>query len=615
MSIAMSADQVRLLGQLLDREKIAPEATPIPRRGHDQQDIPLSFAQQRIWFVHRLQPTSTLYNSVGTAHLRGQLDVEVLRQSVAETVRRHEILRTTYRLVNGRPVQHIGPSSAVTLTLTDLTGRPPGERAAAARACQNRLLNQPFDLERDMPLRAALLRLAPDEHWLVLAVHHIAGDGWSLGVFQRDMAALYDAFLHGSPSPLPELPLQYADFALWQRERSRGDAERRELDYWREKLHGAPLLDLPTRPRHRDGDWDGSAVIFDLPAGLVRSLSRTGESEHATLYMVLLAALAVVFSRWSGQRDLVIGSPIANRDRLDLEDLIGCFVNTLPLRLDTSGDPTFRSLLRQAREVCLEAYAHQGAPFERIVEYVNPERGTGEQAPLIRHMFGLDNAPRPAISLPDLDFEFDVYRPEQARFDIEWVLVPTRAGGVGGRVWYATRLFDESSIARLLASLRTALTAAAADPDMPIARLPILAGSERVRLLERFSGTADGTAGPKRPATPPGCETRWGSGQARWRCTSARWTSGPRRTGRRSRSRPWRPCHAAGGPCSRTQRDRPIPPIWPGSSRPSGPVSSSAPHLSLPRCLRAVTRTALTRGICCWAANSHGQDCWRSAGD
>jgi non-ribosomal peptide synthetase component F/acyl carrier protein/SAM-dependent methyltransferase len=486
---ALSADRIRLLGRLLDEKKIAPQAPPIPRRRHSLAELPLSFAQQRIWFVHRLQPASTLYNGAGTARLRGHLDVDVLRRCVDETIRRHEILRTIYKLVEGRPVQRVEAAAALALPVTDLSHLRPTARTAAARVRQNRLMNQPFDLERDLPLRAELLRLAPEEHWLVLALHHIAGDGWSLGVFQREMAALYTAYRYGRPSPLPELSLQYGDFAIWQREWLSDDAQDGELDYWRDRLAGAALLELPTvRPRQIGGGQDGSAVIFELTPSLTRRLTALGDSERSTLYMVLLTAAAVVFSRWTGQQDVVIGTPIANRNRLDLEDLIGCFVNTLPLRLDTSGNPSFRSLLRQARQVCLGAYAHQDAPFERIVESVSPERGIGGETPLVRHMLGLDNAPRPAVSLPDLDVEFDIVRPEKARFDIEWVLNPTAGGGLTGRVWFATGLFDQAYLARLLAGLRTVLTAAAADPNLPIGQLPVLAESERAQLLERFSG-------------------------------------------------------------------------------------------------------------------------------
>jgi non-ribosomal peptide synthetase component F/SAM-dependent methyltransferase/acyl carrier protein len=495
----LSADQVRLLSRLLDEKKIARQAAAIPRRRDGLADIPLSFAQQRIWFVHRLQPASTLYNGAGVARLRGHLDVAVVRRCVNETIRRHEILRTTYKLVGGRPVQRVEAPVTVALPVTDLTHLPPSARTAAAVVCQNRLINQPFDLEREPPFRAELLRIAPQEHWLVLVLHHIAGDGWSLGVFHREMAALYTAYLYGQPSPLPELSLQYGDFALWQREGLSGDAGNGELDYWRERLEGAALLELPTvRPRQAGGVQDGSAAPFELTPGLVQRLSALGESERSTLYMVLLAATAVVFSRWSGQQDVVVGTPIANRNRLDLEHLIGCFVNTLPLRLDTSGNPSFRALLRQARQVCLGAYAHQDAPFERIVESVNPERGIGGETPLVRHMLGLDNAPRPKISLPDLDVRFDVMRPEKARFDIEWVL-HQKDGGLSGRVWFATDLLDQASITRLLASVRTVLMAAAADPDQLVSRLPILAESERAQLLERFSGAAPGEPEAIRP--------------------------------------------------------------------------------------------------------------------
>ncbi|MFI0480792.1 condensation domain-containing protein [Actinomadura sp. 9N215] len=493
---AMSADRVRLLARLLDEKGIAPATSSISRRAAGREDVPLSFAQQRIWFFHQLQPTSTLYNIAGTARLRGRLDVDVLRRCLAEVVRRHEILRTTYRLADGHPVQVVGAApAALDLPVADLTGLAAAERGAAERAWRQRLADRPFDLAKEIPLRAALLRTAPDEHRFLLVQDHIATDGWSLGVLLRELAALYPAFRDGRPSPLPEPPVQYADFTLWQREWLAGDVERDQLDYWRERLAGATLLELPTgRPRAARTGWDGGRVPFGLPPDLVRRLSALGNSERATLYMVLLAASAVVFSRWSGQDDVVIGSPIANRNQLDVEDLIGCFVNTLPLRLDTSADPTFRSLLRQAREVCLGAYSHQDAQFERIVEAVNPQRGAGGQTPLVRHMLGLHNAPRPVLDLPDLDIDFDDVSTGKARFELELELELTPEGGIGGRVWFATDLFDEATVERLLGCLRTVLAAAADDPGLPVERMPMLPEGERVRLIERFSGAAEAAA-------------------------------------------------------------------------------------------------------------------------
>ena len=323
--------------------------------------FPPSFAQERLWFFDQLEPASASYRLSMVRRLGGRLDVQALERSLNEIVRRHESLRTTFPAVDGQPVQAVLSSLAVALPVVDLREVPSDEREGQARQMATEELLRPFDLAKGPLLRPMLLSLDAEDHVLVVALHHIVSDGWSMGVLSRELSTLYEAYSAGRPSPLPELPIQYADFAVWQRQWLQGAVLDKQLVYWREQLDGSPaLLSLPTdRPRPLIQTYRGARQSLTIPQALSESLKALSIEEGATLFMTLLAALQVLLYRYTGQEDIVVGTPIANRNREEIEGLIGFFVNTLVMRSDLSGNPTFRELLGQVREVCLGAYEHQ----------------------------------------------------------------------------------------------------------------------------------------------------------------------------------------------------------------------------------------------------------------
>ncbi|HLL46076.1 MAG TPA: condensation domain-containing protein, partial [Longimicrobiaceae bacterium] len=340
-----------------------------PIRRQAPPEAPLSFAQQRLWFIHQLDGGGAAYHVPAALRLEGRLDVAALGRGVEELVSRHEALRTVFAVRDGAPVQVVAPA-ACPLPVEDLTHLPGAEREAEARRIAAAEAARPFDLERGPLFRAKLLRLGAGEHVLVLCMHHLVADGWSLDVLFRELAALYGAFTRGEPSPLPPLPVRYADYALWQREHLDGEVLERQLAYWRERLAGAPgVLELPTdRPRPAEQSFRGARERFRLAPGTTAAVRALGAREGATPYMVLLAAFQLLLARYSGEDDLVVGSPIAGRTRPETEGLVGFFANTLALRGDLSGRPTFRELLGRVRETALGAYQHQEVPFEKLVE-------------------------------------------------------------------------------------------------------------------------------------------------------------------------------------------------------------------------------------------------------
>ena len=354
----------------------APPVTPAPRAAPP----PLSFAQQRLWFLHELEPSTSAYSIPTAVRLTGRLDAAALRRAVAEVVRRHESLRTSFRMADGRPVQVIDPEGDFEWRALDLEAWPAAVRLEEARRVAEEEARRPFDLARGPLLRAALLRLADEEHVLVVTMHHIVSDGWSMSVLVREVGALYKAHGEGVAAPLPELPIQYADFAVWQRRWLAGRVLEKHLDYWKRQLGGGdiPALDLPTdRPRPDVQSFRGASRTALYPRSLSDALNAVCRREGVTLFMLLLAAFAVLLRRYTGQTDIVVGSPIANRNREELEPLIGFFVNTLVLRADLSDDPTFAELLGGVRRIALDAYTHQDLPFEQLVEELQPERSLG----------------------------------------------------------------------------------------------------------------------------------------------------------------------------------------------------------------------------------------------
>ncbi|MGH7927527.1 MAG: condensation domain-containing protein, partial [Candidatus Binatia bacterium] len=351
------------------RQELGLQALPMLPVSRDKP-LPLSFSQQRLWFLDQYEPNSSVYNVPGALRLRGSLDVAALERGLNEIIRRHESLRTTFSLVDGEAVQVIAPSAELSLAVVDLRDCPEGGSEEQAQQLGNEETRLAFDLAKGPLFRSKLLRLGEDDHVLLLTMHHIVSDGWSMGVLHRELSVLYEGFSRSQPSPLPELPIQYADFALWQRQWLEGPELDRQLSYWKKQLEGAPgILNLPTdRPRPAVQSYRGARRSFELSKEVTQKLKALSQTEGVTLFMSLLAACQSLLYRYTGQEDIVVGSPIANRTRTELEGLIGLFVNTLVLRTDLSGNPSFREVLQRVCRTALEAYEHQDLPFEKLVE-------------------------------------------------------------------------------------------------------------------------------------------------------------------------------------------------------------------------------------------------------
>jgi amino acid adenylation domain-containing protein len=457
----------------------APPLVPRPREGA----LPLSFAQQRLWFLDQLEPGSTAYHMPYALRLRGALDVPVLERALAEIVRRHETLRTRFPAAGGEPSQVIDPAGPVSIPVQDLRHLTADVREDEARRIAGAEARAPFDLARGPLLRARLLRLADEEHALLFTLHHAVSDGWSTGILVREVSELYGAFSRGEASPLAELPVQYADFAAWQRAWLRDEVLEAQLDYWRTALAGAPpLLELPTdRPRPPVPSDRGASVPFALPAETMRAVQALSRREGATPFMTLLAAWQLLLARYSGQDDVSVGAPVAGRTRMETEGLIGFFVNTLVLRADLSGAPSFRQLLGRVREATLGAHQHQDVPFEKLVEELAPGRSMG-QAPLFQVLFVLQNNARELLRLGDLAAEPMAADAESAKFDLTLSLMETE-DGLAGSLGYRTELWDAVTAQRMAAHFAALVRAACADPDVPAFRLPMVDDAERAALL------------------------------------------------------------------------------------------------------------------------------------
>ncbi|HEU0052692.1 MAG TPA: condensation domain-containing protein, partial [Longimicrobium sp.] len=455
-----------------------PPLPPVVPVGRDRA-LPLSFAQERLWFLDRLMPGATFYNIPVALRLSGALDRAALERSLGEILRRHEALRTTFREVDGVPVQVIAPFRGYWLPLEELPAGDGEAREERALRRAREVAERPFDLAAGPPFRATLLRLDEADHVLVVCTHHVASDGWSTGVFFRELSALYAAYRDGAASPLPEPAVQYADYAVWQRERLAGDALARPLAYWRERLADAPeLLELPTdHPRPAERTYGGARERFVLTDALRERLEALGRKEGATLFMVLLAAFQVLLSKYARSEDVVVGSPIAGRTRREVEELIGFFVNLLVLRTDLSGDPPFREALRRVREATLGAYEHQEVPFERLVEELRPRRALGH-SPLFQVLFTLQSADRADAALPEMRVRPLDVEPEVARFDLSLVVIPD-GRGLRGSLEYSTALFDAATIRRMLGHLEALLARVADDADPRLSELPPFSPHER----------------------------------------------------------------------------------------------------------------------------------------
>ncbi|HEX2202177.1 MAG TPA: amino acid adenylation domain-containing protein, partial [Longimicrobium sp.] len=465
-----------------------PSVVPVGR----DRPLPLSFAQERLWFLDQLESDSAFYNIPTALRLSGALDVGALERALGEVVRRHESLRTTFPEVDGAPVQAVAPFGGFALAVDDLSALDETRREAEVRRRVAEDAGRPFDLAAGPLFRAALLRLGAEEHVLLLSMHHVVSDGWSFGVLFRELSALYEAYVAGEEPPLPELPVQYADFAVWQRAQLRGEALERQLAYWKGRLTGAPaLLELPTdRPRPAVQTYRGAEEAVELPAGLLERLETLGRGEGATLYMVLLGAFQLLLSKYAGTDDVVVGSPMAGRTRGEVEGLIGFFVNTLVLRTDLSGDPTFRELLGRVRDTTLGAYEHQEVPFERLVEVLQPERSLSH-APLFQVMFTQEDVEGTRAALPGLRAESVDAEVTTTKFDLTLSL-GSDDGRLRGSITYSTALFDRETIRRMAAHLERVLEQVSSRPDARLSEVELPSAEERDVVLHAWNRTEAG---------------------------------------------------------------------------------------------------------------------------
>ncbi|MGJ4946579.1 amino acid adenylation domain-containing protein, partial [Bradyrhizobium sp. HKCCYLS1011] len=452
-------------------------------------ELPLSFAQERLWFLEQFGGVGSSYNIAVAIRLEGTLDTKALELALAEIVRRHEILRTRFETVRGRGIQVIEPPTSYRLDLVDLSRLPVHMQSAEADRQRRDHAAELFDLSATPPFRTRLIRLAPERHLLLLAVHHIISDAWSSEVLIGEVTTLYQAFRAGKPSPLEPLPVQYADYAIWQRQWLCGDVLERQLSYWTERLAGAPpQLDLPTdRPRQSGATLAGAHHWFSVSRPTVSALRNLAREENATLFMVLLAAFQLLLSRYCGQSDILIGSPVAGRRRHELQDLIGFFANILVLRADCSGRQSFRDLLRQVKTTVLDAYAHQDLPFERLVEALQPDREMARH-PLVQVMFALQQAPFEGLVIPGLQLTPIPAENKQTKFDLT-VHAYDAKHSFDVAIEYAAELFDRSTIERLGRHLHQLLDAIVADPDCRIRDLPLLSELERRGLVVELNNT------------------------------------------------------------------------------------------------------------------------------
>ncbi|HKR11861.1 MAG TPA: amino acid adenylation domain-containing protein [Pyrinomonadaceae bacterium] len=470
------APTVQALARVVERSLTCSEISRIERVSRDRA-LPLSFAQQRLWFLQRLEPSSTSYNISFSARFVGPLNLRVIEESINEIVRRHEALRTTFTEIDSEPVQIIAPSLVIAPSIVELdqVDEAEIERLLREEACR------PFDLERGPLVRTTILRLSGNECVVSLSMHHAISDGWSGGVFIRELIAIYDAVLADRQSPLPELEIQYADFAHWQRQRLQQDDFQSQLSYWREQLTDVPQLDLPvsrTRPPVRSEQ--GAALRFNLPKELAQKLRAVSGRNGATLFMTLLAALQVLLSRYSSQTDVAVGTPVANRNSAEIEPLIGCFVNTLVMRTDLSGNPTFRELLERVRNVALGAYTHSEVPFERLVSELQPDRDLS-RTPLFQVMMVLQNTPQQSLVLGGLNCQLAEIDNGTAKFDLTVQLTESE-DGLDGKWEYSTDLFDEAAVERMVDHFRVLLEGVVENEQRRISELPILTNAEQSQL-------------------------------------------------------------------------------------------------------------------------------------
>ncbi|HEY0546553.1 MAG TPA: amino acid adenylation domain-containing protein [Pyrinomonadaceae bacterium] len=486
----LSVEKRELLARLMKERggHVAPARESIPRREETGSPAPLSFAQERLWFLHQLEPENAVYNAPIAIRLRGSLNVGALESSLTELVRRHAILRTTFGMSGGESVQEIAAPRALQIPLTDLSHLPPAERTRQTVRLMAEKSFEPFDLRCGPLLRAALLRLDEDEHIALFAMHHIVFDGWSLAIFVGELTTLYSAYATGKVSAPGELPIQYADFARWQRAQLQGETFDRLLSFWKQQLGGQlPVLQLPfDRPRPAVQTFAGARKTIRLSKRLTESLKELSRREGVTLFMTLLAIFKTLLYRYTGQSDLLVGTPIANRLRPELEGLIGFFVNTLVMRAELAGDQTFLELLRQVRAVALQAYEHQDMPFEQLVQALQPERNLSH-SPLFQVMFTFQESLE-VWRLPELEVELLDPPDKLSKFDLTLDVTVTD-DELQLTVEYNTDLFEHETASRMLNHFQALATGVAATPERTLSQLPLLSADERELILVELNRT------------------------------------------------------------------------------------------------------------------------------
>jgi Condensation domain/Phosphopantetheine attachment site len=447
--------------------------------------LPLSFAQQRLWFLNQLEPGSSFYNSFKAVRLKGALQIEALEQTLSEIMRRHEVLRTRFVSIGGEPRQEVLPAEEVKLAVTDFSELEETDREAAVREAATAERREPFDLAQGPMLRVKLLRLSDEEHVVLLTMHHIVSDGWSLGVLIKEVATLYEAYSKGHESPLTELPIQYSDFALWQRGWLQGEELERQLAYWRKQLGGVlPVLELPTdRVRPAVPSYRGAQLSFRLSPEVSAGLKELSRREGVTLFMTLLAAFQTLLHRYSGQEEILVGTAIANRNYRETEELIGFFINQLVLRTNLSGEPTFLELLQRVKEVCLGAYAHQDVPFEKLVEELQPERDLS-RSPIIQVHIGFQKGVRQTGTVANTHFSPLPNEGTQARFDLTlWI---TDLGQQLVLTWtFSTDLFHPETVTDMHHSYETLLQDLLAAPTKTIKHLTLVSQKQKEHEVAR----------------------------------------------------------------------------------------------------------------------------------
>jgi hypothetical protein len=465
----LSGTKLALLEKRLSRKTVTREKTPVISHRTPQAPSPLSFIQEQLFDAARLEGRPSYYNIV--VRFNGALNTGALEQSLGEIIRRHESLRTSFLMVAGQPMQVIAPVQPLRLSRVDLRALPAHEIEARAEQLAIEQGQQPFEIEQYPLFRISLLQLSETEHMLLFAIPHIICDMWSLDILTREMAILYDAFSQGKPSPLPELAVQYADYAMWQRQQMQEETGEALRAYWKRQLEGSPsVLLLPTsHPRPSEQTFRGAYETLSMPAALALALEGLRQGEGVTMFMLLLAAYKILLYRYSGQDDIIVGSATAGRNRVDAEGLIGCFINLLPLRTRLSGNPTFRELLRRVSETAIEAYAHQDMPFSKLLEELQPKLHPG-YAPLVQVYFALHNAKNESAKSGLLDFTSYMIAAGRSAVDLTLSIQEAKHALVA-TFEYNLDLFESAMIARMLTNFQTLLEAIVADPAQRLSEL------------------------------------------------------------------------------------------------------------------------------------------------